>query len=292
MIEFIRAKKLIHSTSDGQYWFGVTHNTNIYRGCNQGCIYCDSRSSCYQIHDFDTVKAKENADILIDHELSSKHKKGIISMGGMSDPYNFLEKELKYTRNALKSMDKYGFGVSMITKSTLVTRDIDIYKNINTHSPVVISMTVTTASDKLAKRIERNVPSTSKRFEALKKMSDAGLFVGITLMPVLPFINDTTANIENILKLAKDNGVKFIYASFGVTLRDNQRQYFFTKIGDELTEKYVKYYGESYMCSSPNYDLLRKRFETLCDKYGILYKMDEIIKGAKNNVKTKQVALF
>ncbi len=291
-MEFIRAKGIVHSVSGGQNWFGVTHNLNIYRGCNQGCIYCDSRSSCYQIHDFDVIKIKQNADQIVDHELKGKRKTGVLSMGGMSDPYNYHERTIEYTRNILKSIDKYNFGVSIITKSTLVTRDLDILKNINKHSPVSVNFTITTADDKLQSRIEKNVSSSSERFKALRTVSDAGIYAGVMLMPILPFINDTVENIENIVIKAHEAGAKFIYASFGVTLRDNQRQYFFKKIGPDLTKKYVDTFGESYMCSSLNYELLKNKFETLCNKYGIVYKMNDIVNGIQNSIKNEQISLF
>lgn len=291
-MEFIRVKQLIYPVQGGQSWFGITHNCNIYRGCNQKCIYCDSRSSCYQISDFDTIRAKQEADIMADRELSSKRKSGVLGLGGMSDPYNIYEQKLQYTRNILKSVDKYGFGVTIITKSTLVERDIDVLKSIATHSPVCVALTITTANDKLQARIERNVPSSSHRFDTIKQLTNNGIFAGITLMPVLPFINDTIENIEEIVKKAHQAGAKFINASFGVTLRDNQRQYFFQQIGPELTKRYVQTYGDSYMCGSLNHDMLRKKFETLCDKYGIIYKMKDIVNGASSSIKTEQISLF
>ena len=291
-MEFIRVKKLVYSVKGGQSWFGITHNLNIYRGCNQNCIYCDSRSSCYQINNFDTIKVKQEADFLVDLELSTKRKKGILGLGGMSDPYNVHENTLKYTRNILKSIDKYGFGVTIITKSTLIERDIDILTNINNHSPVCVCLTITTANDKLQARIERNVPSSSLRFDSIKSLTNNGVYAGITLMPLLPFINDTVKNIEEIVEKAHLSGARFIYASFGVTLRDNQRQHFFKKIGPELTKRYVQTYGEAYMCASLNHKLLQNKFETLCDKYGIVYRMKDIIQGMSDNVKSEQVSLF
>jgi len=291
-MEFIRVKKLVYPVKGGQSWFGITHNLNIYRGCNQNCIYCDSRSSCYQIKDFDTIKVKQEADFMVDLELSTKRKKGILGLGGMSDPYNVYEKELNYTRNILKSVDKYQFGVTIITKSSLVERDIDILKSINRHSPVCVCLTITTANDRLQGRIERNSPSSSIRFDTIKRMSKEGLFVGITLMPILPFINDTIENIESLVMKAHNAGAKFIYASFGVTLRDNQRQHFFKQIGPDLTKKYTQTFGDAYMCASLNHKILKSRFESLCKKYGILYKMNDIIKGMSESVKSEQVTLF
>ncbi len=291
-MEFIRAVKLVQTVKGGQGWFGVTHNVNIYKGCDQGCIYCDSRSSCYQIPNFDEVRAKENADVMIDHELSTKRNKGVVGLGGMNDPYNRHEKDLQYTRSALISMNKYGFGVHIITKSTLVLRDLDILREINTHSPVTVTFTVTTSDDRLQGRIERNVNSTTERFDTIKKFSEEGFYVGIAMMPILPFINDTVENVEGIVEKARKAGAKFIYPSFGVTLRDNQRQYFFNKIGDELTDKYVKTFGDAYMCVSPNYMQLKNKFETLCRKYGILYKMKDIVLEKEKYIKEKQITLF
>lgn len=292
MIDYIRAKKIVQNMKGGQSWFGITHNCNIYRGCNHKCIYCDSRSSCYQIHEFDKIKVKQEADVMIDQELSTKRKKGVLGLGGMSDPYNYLEKELEYTRNALKSLDKYQFGVHVITKSTLVTRDIDILKNIQKHSPVGVAITITTSNDLLQGRIERNVPSTSQRFEALKELSDNGIYTGVMLMPILPFINDTEENITGIVEKAHQAGVKFIYASFGVTLRDNQRQYFFQQVGPTLTKQYVDTFGDAYACSSPKHKELRNIFETLCKKYGIVYKMKDIVNGMSDTIKEEQISLF
>lgn len=289
-MEFINAVNIIQSGGDHS-WFGTTHNMNIYRGCNQGCIYCDSRSSCYQVKNFDTVKAKKDADIKVESELKSKRKSGVMSMGGMSDPYNYLEEELRYTRSSLESMNRYKFGVSCITKNTLLERDIDLYKLINTHSPVIIGVTITTSDDRLQSRIERNISSTTERFQLIKQCVDEGLFTGILMMPILPFINDTLQNIEGIIEQARKAGAKFIYPSFGVTLRDNQRLYFFEKIGEKLTKQYIEEFGDSYMCVSPNQKELKKRFKELCNKYGILFKMKDIVDTSKTYIKTSQITL-
>jgi len=291
-MNYIKAKNITQNVKSGQHWFNHSYNMNIYRGCNHGCIYCDSRSSCYKIADFDEVRVKEDADIIVDQELFSKRKTGIIGLGGMNDPYNPFEKELQYTRNALTSMNKHQFGVHVITKSALVLRDIDILTEINKHSVVNIGITITTADDRLQKRIERHVSSSSERFDALKKLSEAGLYTGILLMPILPFINDTVENIEQIVEKAHLAGVKYIYPAFGVTLRDNQRQYFFKQIGPELTKRYVETYGEAYMCTSLNAPTLKKKFETMCTKYDIVYKMKDIILRAEEYVKTTQMTLL
>lgn len=288
----IVVQKMIHSVKNGQSWFGVTHNTNIYRGCHHLCIYCDSRSSCYQITDFDQVRVKQDAPIKIDQELKTKRVKGVLGFGGMNDPYNHFEQKLKYTREALHAVNKYQFGAHIITKSALVIRDIDIFHEIQKHSIMNVGITITTADNRLQSRIERNVSSTSERFEALKTLRQKGIYAGILMMPILPFINDTIDNIEALVKKAKEVDASYIYPSFGVTLRDNQRQYFLERIGPDLAKRYIDTFGNQYMCVSPNEPILRKRFEELCEVYQIPYKMSDIIAGSKENIKTQQQSLF
>lgn len=291
-MEFVHAAKLVQTVNNNYSWFDTSYNMNIYRGCNQGCIYCDSRSSCYQIKSFDTIKAKIDAPLKVEKELSNKRKKGIIGLGSMSDPYNQYECDLEYTRKSLKSMIKYGFGVFVITKCDLVLRDIDLFKKISENSVCNIALTITTADDLLQSRIESNSSSTKERFRAIKELNENDIFAGILMMPLLPFINDSLDNVSQIVELAHENNAKYIFPSFGVTLRDNQRDYFFNKIGDKLKAQYIATFGDKYMCVSPNHKELRKHFEKLCDKYGILYKMDDIIKESRKYIKNIQLSLF
>ena len=173
---------------------------NIYRGCSHGCIYCDSRSSCYRMeHDFEDIEVKENAPELLEDALRRKRKRCMIGTGAMSDPYIPLELSLEYTRKALLIIEKYGFGVALQTKSDRVLRDLDILKKINEKTKAVVQMTLTTADENLCKIIEPNVCTTSKRFEALKTFRDNGIPTVVWLCPVLPYINDTRENIEAIL---------------------------------------------------------------------------------------------
>lgn len=294
-MNFIPAKTIISGYAENNSWFGNNYNMNIYKGCSHGCIYCDSRSECYRVENFDEVRAKENALILIERELKSKRKTGVVGTGAMSDPYNPFEKKFKLTRGALELINRYRFGVSIATKSDLISRDIDILKNISKHSPVLIKITITTANDVLCKKIEPNVAISSDRFATIKKLSEEGIFVGILLMPVLPFIEDNEENISGIIKLAHENGAKFIYPAFGVTLRQNQREWYYHKL-DELfpstKEKYLKYFGNAYECRSPRSKELWNLFQCECDNKGILYKMDDIIGNYKHGYGDAQISLF
>lgn len=287
--------KTILQRNKSTEWFGNDYNMNLYRGCCHGCIYCDSRSECYHVEDFDTVRVKENCLPILRDELRRKVRTGVIGTGAMSDPYNpFEEKEL-VTRHALELIDAFDFGVTVITKSALIVRDTDIYNSIAEHSPVLCKMTITTAYDSLCRLIEPNVSVSSERFEALAKMSDSGLFTGITLMPVLPFIEDTEDNILKIVRTAHECGVKIIYPAFGMTLRMNQRDHYYKKLDalfPGLSDKYRSRYGERYNCTSPNAKKLWKVFAAECEKYGILYNMKEIIRAYKFGYGDSQLSFF
>jgi DNA repair photolyase len=294
-MKFIPAKTIISGYAANNSWFGNNYNMNIYKGCCHGCIYCDSRSECYHVENFDEVRAKENALAIIESQLKSKRKTGVIGTGAMSDPYNVFEKEYCLTRGALALINTYGFGISIATKSNLITRDIDILKEIQQHSPVLIKITITTWDDELCKKIEPNVATASKRFAAVKELSDNGIFTGILLMPVLPFLEDNEENIRIIIRRAHESGAKFIYPAFGVTLRQNQRDWYYGKL-DELfptiKQKYIKQYGNTYSCHSPEAEKLWQFFSKECDSRGILYKMEDIIVAYKRGYENIQLSLF
>lgn len=295
-MEFIKAKTILSKVKYGNEWYGIDYNMNLYRGCSHGCIYCDSRSNCYHIENFDLVRGKENALYILEQELSKKRKKGIIGIGSMSDTYNPLEKEYEQTRGALKLISKYGFGVSIDTKSDLILRDIDLLKEINSKNNVIIKFTITTPNDELSKIIEPNVCISSKRLQAIKILSDNGIFTGIMMNPMLPVITDKEEDIRYLVKLAYQNGAKFIHTYMGMTLRENQREYYFYKLDQHfigIKEKYIKYYGDKYNCIVPNYKRLYKVFTDECIKYGILYDMKDIIKAYKKEIKSnEQITLF
>ncbi len=294
-MEFITAKTILSKVKNGNAWYGIDYNMNLYRGCPHQCIYCDSRSQCYHIDQFDIVKGKANALVILERELSKKRKKGIVGIGAMSDPYNPLEQEFEQTRGALRLIAKYGFGVSIDTKSDLILRDIDLLKEINKNGNVIVKFTITTPKDELSKCIEPNVCVSSQRLKAIKKISENGIFTGIMMNPVLPFITDKESDIKELVRLASKSGAKFIHTYMGMTLRDQQRDYYFKKLDQHfkgLKEKYIHRYGDQYMCAVPNQRLYRV-FTDECSNYGILYRMKEIVNAYKReNMAVKQLSLF
>jgi DNA repair photolyase len=293
-MEYIPAKTIITKVKDHS-WFGIDYNMNIYRGCSHGCIYCDSRSLCYKIENFDQIRAKQDALRIIRDDLVKKRKKGVVATGAMSDPYNPLEKEHKLTRNALELLNAYRFGAAIATKSRLIVRDITILKDIQVHSPVLVKMTVTTNDDTLCRIIEPDAPLSSERFSAVKELSDNGVYTGILMMPVLPFIEDTEENITNIVHKAKENGAKFIYPAIGMTLRAGNREHYYEKLDNHfpgIKEEYIQRYGERYKCTAPRVKRLWNIFTRECQRLGLRYEMRDIIIDYKRGYTVKQLNLF
>lgn len=253
---------------------------NIYRGCLHGCIYCDSRSLCYQMnHKFEDVEVKANAVELLENTLRRKRNKCMIGTGAMSDPYMPIEEKLFNMRKCLEVIEKYGFGVTMITKSTKVLRDLDLLKKINEKAKCVVQMTLTTYDEDLCRVVEPNVETTYERFRALEILRDNGIPTVVWLCPILPFINDTEENIRGILDYcirAKVKGI--INFDMGVTLRDGNREYFYKKLDEhfpKLKEKYIRMYGNSYQLSSPNSRQLDMIYKSECIKNGIMCDVNE-----------------
>lgn len=293
-MEYIEAKQILVPTQD-RLWFGSDYNMNLYKGCCHGCIYCDSRSRCYGILEFDKVCAKKDALVLLERELRSKRKKGIVASGSMTDPYNPFEEELRLTRGSLELINENGFGVSVTTKSRLITRDIDLFQKIRAHSPVICGITITAADDELGKKIEPHAPSSTERFGTIKKLSDAGIYCGVLIMPILPFITDTEENILYLVHKAKEAGARFVYPTLGVTLRDNQRQYFYDRL-DELfpgmKERYIREYGEAYYCGAKQSIELYASLKRECKKLGLHYRMQDLVEECKKQYEFDQISFL
>jgi len=276
MIQYIEAKSILSKLKREDSWFGITWNMNLYRGCQHGCIYCDTRSECYGIHDISSISVKKNALELLSKELIPKRKnRATIGTGSMNDPYMPLEKELQLTRKALQVIAQEKFPVHIISKSNLVARDIDILQDIS-KIYAAVSFTITTADDSLSQKIEPHAPPSSERFRAMKMLAEKGIYTGVTLMPVLPFINDTKENITAIVQQAKDAGASYILPMFGVTLRKGSREYFYKALDKDFAgyrEKYQVRYGEQYECFSSNYKMLNHTFKEQCAIRGIESRM-------------------
>ena len=273
---------------------------NLYRGCTHGCIYCDSRSRCYQInHIFEDVEVKENALALLEKALKAKRRRCMIGTGSMTDPYIPVEEELRLTRGALELISQYGFGATVHTKSDRVLRDLDILTRIQEQSKAVVQMTLTTYGDGLCRILEPNVSPTSRRVAVLKQFRDAGVPTVVWLAPILPYINDTRENIEGLLECCIEAGVKGILCfNMGLTLREGNREYFYTQLDlhfPGLKGQYIREYANSYEVNSPKNRELMQLFHETCEKAGILHDNRQIFRylhAFEEKEKELQISFF
>ena len=255
------------------------------------CIYCDSRIECYQIEDFDhDVLVKANALDLLRDELSRKRVQGTVGTGSMNDPYMPLEAKLNLTRRALEIIAEHRFPIHVITKSDLVVRDADILADIG-RVYAAVSFTVTAADDDLSRRLEPSAPPTSKRFAALAALAARGIYTGVTMMPILPFIEDNAENIAGIRAQAAAASASYIMPGFGMTLRDRQRAYYYGQLDrlfPGLRQQYETRFGDRYSAAANDAKRLERLFAELCDRHGIATRM----KHYRIEEPIKQLALF
>lgn len=267
-MHFVKAKGIISGNNKFQ-------GMNIYRGCSHGCIYCDSRSKCYQFtHAFEDIEVKENAPELLERALKSKRQKCMIGTGAMSDPYMHCEEKLELTRRCLEIINRYEFGASVLTKSDRVLRDIDLLDEINQKTKAVVQMTLTTYDDKLCSILEPNVCNTKRRIDVLEEMQKRGIPTYVWMTPILPYINDNEENIQSILEECVRVGVKGIICyDMGLTLREGDREYYYQALDKHfpgMKERYIKNYGNAYQLPSPNRDKLMNLFKAYCNDHNII----------------------
>jgi len=273
-MHYIHAKSILSSG-------GGRNGMNIYRGCTHGCIYCDSRSDCYGFdHDFIDIAVKRNAPELLEDALSRRRKPCMIGSGSMCDPYMHCEKQLGYTRRCLEIIDRFGFGVTLHTKSDLVLRDLDLLERINENAKAVVQMTLTTYDESLCRVLEPHVCTTYRRFEVLKECRKRDIPTVVWLCPVLPYINDTEANLRGILSYCFDAGVVGVMCfGFGVTLRAGSREYFYAQLDryfPGMKDRYIKKFGQSYECASDNAQRLWEIFDVECASHNVMHSTDAI----------------
>ena len=268
---------------DAKGILSAENGMNLYRGCTHGCIYCDSRSTCYQFtHDFEDIEVKQNAPKLLERALRSKRKPCMIGTGAMCDPYMHCEEDLKLTRKCLELIDRYGFGLAIQTKSNRILRDMDLLKSINSKAKCVVQMTLTTYDEELCKILEPNVCTTKERFEVLKLMAQEQIPTVVWMSPLLPFINDTRENVEGILDYciqAKVYGI--LCFGIGMTLRQGDREYYYAALDRHfpgLKEKYQRKYGYAYEVASDNHRELMRLFHETCRDHGIVSNVDELFR--------------
>jgi DNA repair photolyase len=248
-------------------------------------------------HDFEDIEVKHNAPLILEEQLRRKRKPCMIGTGAMCDPYIPLEAELKITRQCLELIERYGFGLSILTKSTRIMEDMDILKAINGKTKCVVQMTLTTHNEDLCRKIEPNVSTTKERFGVLEAMRDEGIPTVVWLSPVLPFINDTEENLLGLLDYcvkAKVHGIMCF--GFGVTMREGNREYFYRcldRIFPGMKEQYIREFGNGYACNSPNNGILMDVLKNTCERNGILWKTESVFAYLQDYTpQERQISMF
>ena len=275
-MHYVNAKGILYGS--GRY-LGM----NQYRGCTHGCIYCDSRSKCYQFtHAFEDIEVKQNAPELLEKALRAKRRKCMIGTGAMSDPYMHCETDIRLTRRCLEVLYRYGFGAAIQTKSDRILEDIDLLDRINQTARCVVQMTLTTYDDDLCAIIEPNVCNTRRRIEVLEELQKRKIPTVVWLTPILPFLNDTEENIRSILEECARVGVRGVMCfDMGLTLREGNREYYYAALDryfPGLKQKYIQTYGNAYELPSPHAGTLMRLFQNLCIQYGMLYETDAVFR--------------
>jgi DNA repair photolyase len=294
-LAWIQAKGIVHAAKQTEDYFRRDFNMNLYQGCSHGCIYCDSRSDCYRLERFDQVKPKRDAVQIVERELRGKRRRGLIGTGAMSDPYNPLERELKLTRGALAAAAKYGFGVAVVTKSTLVLRDIDVLERILRAAPAVVHMTITAADDELCRKIEPYAPPSSERFAAVAELSPRGIHTGVLLTPLLPFLTATPDNARALAERAADCGARHAICYPGMSLRSGSREPYYAaleRLWPGLSARYGRLYGDAYQCVAPDAREIYEAFAEVCDRRGLLHTVPEITAAIYAMSASEQIGLF
>ena len=290
-MHFVDAKGILTGNSG---YYGM----NIYRGCSHGCIYCDSRSKCYQFtHPFEDVEVKRNAPELLEKALRSKRKRCMIGTGAMSDPYMHCEEDLRLTRKCLEIINKYGFGAAIQTKSDRILQDIDLLHEINKSAKCVVQITLTTYDDDLCSILEPHVCNTKRRIEVLEKMQERNIPTIVWLTPILPFINDTEENITSIMNECVRAGVKgIIDFGMGLTLREGDREYYYAALDryfPGLKQRYIHTYRNSYELPSPDAKELTAIYKRICKENGMMSTPDECFRYMREfPEKQSQISIF
>ncbi|MCE5236092.1 MAG: radical SAM protein [Clostridiaceae bacterium] len=275
-----------------------TNGMNVYRGCTHGCIYCDSRSLCYNMqHDFEDIEVKRNAPELLDAALSRKREKCMVGTGAMTDPYLHAEETLLLTRRCLEVIERRGFGLAIQTKSNRCLRDLDLFKSIHRKAKCVVEMTLTTFGESLCRLVEPYVCTTRERSETLMTLRENGIPTVVWLSPFLPFLNDTEENLRGLLDYCVRAEVKGILCfGIGMTLRDGNREHYYKMLDRHfpgLKERYIKTYGDSYEVRSANHAPLMALLQKTCAANNILCGTDEVFSYLRTlEPRSEQLRLF
>jgi DNA repair photolyase len=286
----IQVKSVLNKKKSRDSWFLDDYTLNPYEGCSFNCQYCYVRGSKYGENMAETLAVKINGPEILDRQLAFRAKKnqfGMIALASATDPYLALEDKYRITASFLELIHKHCFPVLIITKSALVTRDIEILRKINSsgiHHPDVapmlsggsrISFSFSTLDRDIAATLEPGAPPPQQRIETLMRCKDAGLNVGVNLIPVLPFINDTEEALDQMIAAFKAAGADYVLGGgltlFGSGPADSKTLYykFLERKFPRLVADYKRLYRIFFYPPKDYHARLSEMVRVLCEKYNM-----------------------
>jgi len=262
---------------------------NPYRGCEHGCVYCFARPTHAYLGlsaglDFESkLFMKPDAPALLERELAAPgYTPRTIAIGTNTDPYQPIEKQYQIMRRILEVLERAGHPVGIVTKSALVTRDIDILSRMAKRNLAKVAISVTTLDGKLARSMEPRASTPAKRLEALRQLSDAGIPTAAMIAPVIPAING--ADIERILDAVAFAGVQsagYVMLRLPLEVRDLFKEWLMANYPDRFRhvmklvretrggKDYDSTWGKRQTGEGPYAWLIGRRFEAACERLGL-----------------------
>lgn len=285
----IEVKSVLNKSKKRDSWFLDDYTFNPYSGCSFNCLYCYIRGSKYGTNLETSLSVKINAIELLDKQLANRAKKkqyGFIVVSSATDPYLQSEKKYRLTRQALEIILKYRFPVHIITKSDLIERDFDLLHEIDKSAILpedlalmkrgaIISFSFSTLNNDVANIFERGATRPSKRLVAVEKTIEQGFLTGISLMPLLPYISDTTEQLDLAFSTFKDLGVDYVMPAtitlFGEGPADSKTLMInaLKKHYPHLVEKYIRFFANSTNMPSYYQKAFHKKMHELSETYDL-----------------------
>lgn len=256
MYKEIRDHVLIKKITNKDKLFMGTYTVDPYQNCEFGCIYCDSTYD-------PTVYVRINAADLLEKELPNLQRERVI-IGSVNDPYQPVEQTYQLTRRLLKILHKHGYPVHILTKSTLIKRDIDLLSTID---DVTVTFSILSLDTTLTQHLEKQVPSPEKRMKVMQQLADQGIHTGVAVIPILPYLVED--ELETIVKTVSTYDASYLLHAH-LELKGDQKNIFFSLLEQKypmLLKKYQRLYENSYMPSMPYISQIDKRIHELCNRY-------------------------
>ncbi len=290
MIKEVKVKSILNRTKRRDPWFLDDYTTNPYSACSFNCLYCYIRGSKYGEHMESAMSCKINAPELLDRQLANRAKKGqygIVVLASATDPYVKPERDFQLTRQMLEILLKYRFPVHMITKSDMITRDLDLLKAINEKAilpqdlqnqlrgSTIVSFSFSTLDNKVSRIFEPGATAPSVRLEAVKQVKASGLTTGISLMPLIPYISDTGQCLEEYFSTFSKIKIDYLLpapiALYGHGKADSRTLMLkaIEKHYPHLLQKYQKFFGSSDELPAYYRGAFRRKMNELAEKYRI-----------------------